>query len=95
MKRVTDIFIFDKSTNGIRKGCATRNAVNVNVKVKVAGVVVPLLAMEAYRGVEVYIHSFLTSTLGGGELSAARPGPFWPGERSVIRTELKSNLAQQ
>lgn len=28
-------------------------AVSVNVKVKVAGVVVPVLAVEAYRGVEV------------------------------------------
>ena len=31
----------------------TRNAVNVNAKVKVAGVVIPVLAVEAYRGVEV------------------------------------------
>ena len=30
----------------------TRNAVNVNAKVKVAGVT-PVLAVEAYRGVEV------------------------------------------
>jgi hypothetical protein len=31
----------------------TGNVVNVNVKVKVAGVVVPVDAVEAYRGIEV------------------------------------------
>jgi hypothetical protein len=31
-------------------------------------------AMEAYRGVEVKIHVFLTSVLVGSEWSASRPG---------------------
>jgi hypothetical protein len=38
--------------------------------------------MKAYRGVDVYIHVFLTSALVGGELSASRPGRFTAGERS-------------
>jgi hypothetical protein len=41
--------------------------------VKVKGKVVPVLyltehhAMEAYWGVEVYLHTFLTLAVGGGE----------------------------
>jgi hypothetical protein len=37
--------------------------------------------MKAYRGVEVQLHGFLTSTLDGGERSASRPGRFIPTER--------------
>jgi hypothetical protein len=40
--------------------------------------------MEAYGGVDVYIHVFLTSALIGGEGSASRPGCFTPGERASI-----------
>jgi hypothetical protein len=36
--------------------------------------------MKAYEGVDVYIHIFLTSTLGGGEWSASRPCRFSSGE---------------
>jgi hypothetical protein len=35
--------------------------------------------MNAYVGVDVYIHEFLTSALAAGEWSASRPGP---GERA-------------
>jgi hypothetical protein len=38
--------------------------------------------MKAYRGVDVYIHIFLTSVLVAGELSASRPGRFTPEERA-------------
>jgi hypothetical protein len=38
--------------------------------------------MKAYGGVDVQIHIFLTSTLGGGEWSASRPCHFNPGERA-------------
>jgi hypothetical protein len=34
--------------------------------------------MEAYWGVEVYLHGFLTSTLDGGKWSASRLGRFTP-----------------
>jgi hypothetical protein len=37
--------------------------------------------MKAYKGVDVWIHIFLTSALVGGEWSASRPGCFTPGER--------------
>jgi hypothetical protein len=36
--------------------------------------------MKAYAGVDVQIRIFFTSTLGGGEWSASRPGRFTPGE---------------
>jgi hypothetical protein len=32
-----------------------------------------------YGGVEAQLHSFLTSTLDGGERSASRPGRFTAG----------------
>jgi hypothetical protein len=35
--------------------------------------------MEAYEGVDVYIHIFLTSVLAVGEWSASRPCHFNPG----------------
>jgi hypothetical protein len=36
--------------------------------------------MNAYGGVDVYIHIFLTSALARVEWSASRPGRFTPGE---------------
>jgi hypothetical protein len=38
--------------------------------------------MKAYRGVNVQIHIFLTSALGGDEWSASRPGRFTLGEKA-------------
>jgi hypothetical protein len=38
--------------------------------------------MKAYRGVDVYIHIFLTSALAGVEWSASLPGRFTPGGRA-------------
>jgi hypothetical protein len=38
--------------------------------------------MNAYGGVDVWIHIFLTSALAGGEWSVSRPGRFTPGERA-------------
>jgi hypothetical protein len=38
--------------------------------------------MEAYWGVEIYLHAFLTSALDGGEWSASRPGRFTRRERA-------------
>jgi hypothetical protein len=42
--------------------------------------------MNAYEGVDVEIHTFLTSTLSGGERSASRPDRFISGERPPPRT---------
>jgi hypothetical protein len=36
--------------------------------------------MQAYKGVDVQIHIFLTLTLAGGEWSASRPCRFTSGE---------------
>jgi hypothetical protein len=41
--------------------------------------------MNAYGGVNVYIHIFLTSALAGGEWSASRPGRFTSGDRILDR----------
>jgi hypothetical protein len=38
--------------------------------------------MKAYVGVDVQIHSFLTSALVGGEWSTSIPGRFTPRERA-------------
>jgi hypothetical protein len=39
-------------------------------------------AVKTYWEVEVYIHTFLTSSLDGGEWSASRPGRFTPREKA-------------
>jgi hypothetical protein len=38
--------------------------------------------MKAYKGVDVYIHVFLTSALVGGEWSPSRTSRFTPRERT-------------
>jgi hypothetical protein len=51
------------------------------VKVKRA----PLQSMEAYGGVEVWFHPFLTSTVRAGKWSASRPGILTtPGGRALL-----------
>jgi hypothetical protein len=40
--------------------------------------------MKTYRGVDVYIHRFLTSELVGGEWSASRPCRFTPGKEDPV-----------
>jgi hypothetical protein len=44
---------------------------------------VHLHAMKLYEGVEVQLHSFLTSTIDGGEWSASRLGRFAPTKESI------------
>jgi hypothetical protein len=46
---------------------------------KAAGTVVPTHVMKAYAGVQVQLHSFLTSTLDVDEWSASCAGRFTPG----------------
>jgi hypothetical protein len=36
--------------------------------------------MKTYGRVGIYLHTFLTSVLDGGEWSASRPGRFTPSE---------------
>ena len=43
----------------------------------------PVLAKEAYEGVEVQLHLFLTWALRGGEWSVRRRDRFIFGERSL------------
>jgi hypothetical protein len=40
--------------------------------------------MKTYKGVDVYIHIFLTSALIGGEWSDSRLGRFTPGKESLV-----------
>jgi hypothetical protein len=63
-------------------------------------------AMKTFWGVEVYLHTFLTLTLDGGEWSASRPGGFtstervpcthwiggWVGQRAVLDTMVKRKI---
>jgi hypothetical protein len=50
--------------------------------------------MEAYGGMDVQIHIFLTSALAGGEWSASRPCRFTPGESGCkVCTYVKQLLA--
>jgi hypothetical protein len=44
--------------------------------------------MKAYRGVEVEIHTFLTSAIDGGELSASRSSRFDPKEKALTPIEI-------
>jgi hypothetical protein len=37
--------------------------------------------MKEYWGVDVRLHAFMTSALGGGTWSASSPGRFTPSER--------------
>jgi hypothetical protein len=37
--------------------------------------------MKVYCGVDVWLHAFLTSAIGGGEWLASRPDRFVPRER--------------
>jgi hypothetical protein len=51
---------------------------------------VKIKLLHTHRGVEVYLHAFLTSTLGGGEWLASRPGRFNPKERTSVLTEYEA-----
>jgi len=45
--------------------------------------------------VEVRFHSFLTSTVEGGEWSLSFPSRFTPGERSSVHTEQDAGWAAE
>jgi hypothetical protein len=54
----------------------------VKVKVKLPLCLTKHHAMKVYWGMEVQLHTFLTSALDGGVWSALRPGRFTPGEKA-------------
>jgi hypothetical protein len=62
---------------------------NVSLTAK-KGKVVPVVAMKAYRGEEVQLHSFLKSVVGGGEWSIKCSGRFTP--RKERQYQLKRRL---
>jgi hypothetical protein len=45
--------------------------------------------MEAYWGVEVQLHAFMTSALDGGEWSASRPSRFTRRERAPFTHQIE------
>jgi hypothetical protein len=55
-----------------------------NVKVNLFLCLTQHHAMKTYRGVEVWLHTFLTSAPDGGEWSASRPGLCTPGEKPPV-----------
>jgi hypothetical protein len=46
----------------------------------------PVLAMNMYWGVEIYVHEFLTSALDGGEWSASHPAALPSGKEHLLPT---------
>jgi hypothetical protein len=40
-------------------------------------------AIKSYEGMEVWLHCFLMSALGGNQRPSSRPGGFTPGEKSA------------
>jgi hypothetical protein len=56
------------------------NLLKVNTKLSLC--LIKHHVMKTYWGVDVQLHSFITSALGGGEWSASHPGRFTPSERA-------------
>ena len=61
--------------------CHTLPQINVQLSICTSdkkGKAASTHAMKVYQGVEVYLHSFLTSSLNGGAWLASRPSRFTP-----------------
>ena len=52
--------------------------------------VMPLYVMTTCAGVEVQLHSFLTSSLTGGECQLHGPGHYFPLGKPPLPTELEA-----
>jgi len=46
-----------------------------------------LLSARSYVGMDLYLYSFLTLTLGGSEWLTSRPGRFTMGKEHPLLTE--------
>jgi hypothetical protein len=51
-------------------------------------------AMNIYEGVEVQLHSVLTSALSGGEWSVSGAGYFHHGERAMVPDDILSAVTK-
>ena len=49
--------------------------------------VIPAYTIKAYRGLGVYLHSFLTSALDGGQWPSSCRGRFIPAKEPSVPTE--------
>ena len=67
----------------MRGSWPTRDSCAMDRSIVNKGKFVPVHAMKAYRGVEVYLHSFLTLMLDEGYWTTLRPGtPVWAAWRA-------------
>lgn len=71
-----------------------RKAFRIHLVSPYMGKIVPVQTIKTCGGEEVYIHSFLTSAVFGGEWTASRSGHFTSGE-SLLLTDQKCGLASE
>jgi hypothetical protein len=82
-RATTGVGIFVLLECGVSKNVKRKGKVNLSVCLTKCRDILCLSkhdGVETYGGVEVQLHAFLTSVLGGGEWSASRPG-----RRNILR----------
>jgi hypothetical protein len=52
-------------------------------------------AMKNYKGVEVYLHVFVTSALDGSEWSSSRVGRFTPTKETSVPNEYEAECVPE
>jgi len=62
-----------------------------SIQTQVKKINVFLKATGEYGGVDVQIHSFLTSTLGQGEWTVSCPGPFITVDKPSVPTDMEAD----
>ena len=52
-------------------------------------------AVKAYGGTEIWLHSFVTSSLRAGGWSALRPDPLYPVGNNTVTVEQEAGWAPE